>query len=216
MSYRSTALIVIIVFGILFSLFYSSAYVSTENKETLLRDLQVEREDASIVRMVKPEHVCFSADQKLLDRYPSLVQAIKMADDEAGIDSPTNGNYYTGVGVGLNKTQIFHSRNNPYAIFLYSSTPEEEVKGIIEVYAQKIYEGNPNSMGYEFYQHLVENSFNYKEPSFSVKGETSYLKYYDGRLSVVNVYTADESYRLVGSIPMQELVNTAQSMFDEK
>lgn len=436
MSYRSIALIAIIVFGILFSLLYSSAYVSTENKEKLLQELQVEREDAYIVRMTKSEHICFIADQKLLDRYPSFLPAIKMADEEAGIDATTNGNYYIGVGAGLNKTQmfplmreydfslttyldqtpnklfthqnkhltcgfsysdkyyqlaftfrslesvnrdlgfvsikidqrlvdkldspvsgtithapfnntavffneldspvtielvnkdtgeletatippnkisemrmrpdfnsldditlhyqvdeypwiegdiivsimassdcmskdvakslylqsdfdvkfpaylpsgfklacnvevldnfvveiyvnqtafdyhnktqIFHSRNNPYPIFLYSTTPEEEVAGIIEIYAQKIYEGNANSTGYEFYQDIVENPLNLKEPSFSVIGDTSYLKYYDGQLSVVNVYTGDESYRLVGTIPMQELVKTAQSMFDKK
>lgn len=396
----------------------------------------MEKENASIVRMIKPEHICFSADQTLLDRYPTLVQDIKMADEEAGIDATTYGNYYIGVGAGLNKaqmfslmrehnfnfttyfdqtpnklfthqnklltcgfsysdkyyqlaftfrslesvnrdrgyvpikidqrlvdkldspvsgaythapfnntavffnkldspitielvnketgvletvtipsnkisdialrpdfnslddvtlhyqieeypwiegdiivsimtssdcmskevvkslylesdfdvkfpaylprgfrlacnvevldnlvveiyvnqtaidyhnrTQIFHSRNNPYPIFLFSSTPEEGVAGIIEIYAQKIYEGNANSTGYEFYQDIVENSSNLKEPVFSVKDDTSYLQYYDGKLSVVNVYTEDESYRLVGAIPMPELVNAAQSMLDKK
>jgi hypothetical protein len=432
-SYRSTALIVIVLFGLLFALLYSSAYSITENKEQLLKELQVERADAYVARMIQVDHTCFSADQ-IIDRYPSLVQAIKMADEEAGIDATTDGNYYSGVGVDLsktemlsflrnydfnlttnleqtpnrlfthqykhltcgfsfsnkyyqlaftftslesvdrergyvpiiidqrlvdkldspvtgalthgpfnntavffnkldspvtielvnsdigvletvtippskmselritpdfnslddvayhyhvqeypwiegdiivsivassdcmnkdvakslyfqsdfdvkfpaylpsgfklacnvevldnlvveiyvnqtaidyhNKTQIFHSRNNPYPVFLYSSTPEAEASGIIEIYAQKIYEGNANSTGYQFYQELV-NSSNDKEVSFTVIGDISYLKHYDGRLSVVNVYTYDESYRLVGTIPMQELVRTAESMFDE-
>jgi hypothetical protein len=434
-SYRSTALITLVVFGILFALLYSSAYVSTKNKETLLLYLQSGRADSYIARMVNPEDVCFSADQRLLDRHPSLVRAIDMADEQAGIHATTDGNYYNGVETGLSKTemlsflreynfnlttsleqtpnklfthqnkyltcgfsysdkhyqlafsftslesvnrdrgyvpimidqrlvdkldspvtqafthapfnntavffnklgstvtvemtnkdtgdletvtirpnkmsdmritpdfnslddiayhynvmeypwiegdiivsiaassdcmnkdvakslyfqsdfdvkfptylpsgfklacnvevldnlvveiyvnqtaidyhkktQIFHSRNNPYPIFLYSSTPKVEAAGIIEIYAQKVYEGNANSTGVQFYQELEENS-NYKQPSFSVIGETSYLTYYDGQLSVVNVYMEDESYRLVGIIPMHELVSTAQSMFEKQ
>lgn len=113
MGWHSHALISILVFGILFSLIYisDSKIIATFNeKAALIRDLQsASRADAYISRMINPENICPKVDQETLEKYPALLQGINEADELAehrprpGIN---DGNYYSGVGLYLNKTQM--------------------------------------------------------------------------------------------------------------
>jgi hypothetical protein len=100
------------VFAILFSLVYlsDSDIVKSSKKQMLIQELQTAtRANAGVSRMIEPDNICFTVDQRILDKYPSLADSIKQADTWAQIDIKTDsryGNYYSGVGLNLNKTQM--------------------------------------------------------------------------------------------------------------
>jgi hypothetical protein len=109
-GWRSGLLVVILVFAILFSMIYFSGIMASSEKERQIEQLQTAtRADAGISRMTKPENICFTVDQKFLDKYPAFVESINEADYLAEIDNKTNssyGNYYSNVALGLNKNEM--------------------------------------------------------------------------------------------------------------
>lgn len=123
----------------------------------------------------------------------------------------TATDYHTSKG-------IMHSRDNPYPFYLYSSMPEEEVKGIVQVHAQKYYlnSENPRKIGYHAYLSMLNNTSGYRtNPQFidDDSNGISYLTYKEGKyLSVVDVLTNDESYRVIGALPMDEVMRIAKSL----
>lgn len=105
-----------------------------------------------------------------------------------------------------------HSRNNPFPIFLYSSTPDEEANGIIEIYAEKQYEGNQMDPLRESYQNLLAKPGILKGVEFVEEKDIAYLSYHEGKLSVISVATKDDGYRLTGMMSMDELMQIAKSL----
>jgi hypothetical protein len=122
------------------------------------------------------------------------------------------------------KSGAMSSRDNPYPFYLYAGMPEEQVEGIVQVHAQKYYvpSENPREMGYSVYQSMLNDTaagIGYRtNPHFfnDDVNNTSYLTYNEGKfLSVVNVLMSDESYRVVGALPMEEVMKIAKSLSEE-
>jgi hypothetical protein len=66
MSYRSTTLIAIVVFGILFSLLYSSSFFANQSAEKTYQLLASKRAELDVYRLRTPEDLCFKLeDQKI-------------------------------------------------------------------------------------------------------------------------------------------------------
>lgn len=120
------------------------------------------------------------------------------------------------------KTGAMSSRDNPYPFYLYAEMPEEQVKGIVQVHAQKYYgtSENPREIGYSAYQSMLNDTaanISYRtNPQFFDDSDatgTSYLTFKEGKyLSVVDVLMSDESYRVVGALPMDEIMKIAKSL----
>jgi hypothetical protein len=132
--------------------------------------------------------------------------------------------YVNQTAVDHDKSKgIMYSKDNPYPFYLYGSMPEEEVKGIVQVHAQKYYIGseNPREQGYSVYQSMLNNTAfsGYRtNPQFfdDDANGTSYLTFNEGKyLSVVDVLTSDESYRVVGALPMDEIMKMARSLSED-
>ncbi len=138
MGWRSSILIVILVFGILFSMMFVSGLIASARQDMQMKELQAAtRVNAGISRMIEPENICFTIDQKFLDKYPAFGDSIDEADYWAEIDIKTNssyGNYYSGVGLYLDKNealslvgtyhadffnQTIHSLNTPDGRFTH-------------------------------------------------------------------------------------------------
>jgi len=106
---RSSVLMVILVFGILFSLMYVSGVMASARKDMQMKDLQAApRVYASISRMIEPENICFTIDKEFLDKYSTFPSSIDEADYWAEIYIQTDrsyGNYYSGVGLHLNRNE---------------------------------------------------------------------------------------------------------------
>lgn len=66
MSYRSIGLIAILVFGILFSLLYSSSYIANLKDELVDDSLASKRAEFTIYRLRTPENTCFTIDDQKL------------------------------------------------------------------------------------------------------------------------------------------------------
>jgi hypothetical protein len=128
--------------------------------------------------------------------------------------------YYTSKG-------MMHSERNPYPFYLYSSTPQEEVKGIFQVHAMKLYDGDGKEQDarkqlLESYQSMLNQTAQYplstpiSNPEFiesDENGATSYLIYNQGKfLATVEVAVGSEKYTVVGSLPMEEMMNIAKSL----
>ncbi len=121
------------------------------------------------------------------------------------------------------KSGAMSSRDNPYPFYLYPGMPEEQVEGIVQVHAQKYYAPTENQRdtGFSAYQSMLNDTaanIGYRtNPQFfndrDGANSTSYLTYNEGKfLSVVNVLTSDESYRVVGTLPMEEVMKIAKSL----
>lgn len=125
----------------------------------------------------------------------------------------TASDHYRGKGVT-------HSRGNPYPFYLHGSMPEEDVKGLVHVHAQKHYFENAREQGYAMYQYMLNNTqsrFATNPQFFELGGDNSsnisYLTFSEGEfLSVVIVLAEDESYRLVGALTMDEMMKIAESL----
>jgi hypothetical protein len=115
---------------------------------------------------------------------------------------------------------MMHSRGNFYPFYLHGSMPEEDAKGIVQVHAQKHYFENAREQGYAMYQYMLNNTWSgfATDPQFFELGgdssnNISYLTFSEGKfLSVVVVLAEDESYRLVGALPMDEMLRIAESL----
>jgi hypothetical protein len=122
----------------------------------------------------------------------------------------TATDYHTGKG-------IMYSMDNPYPFYLTGSMPEEEVKGLVQVHAQKYYHNSedPRQTGYDSYLRMVNNTIGYTTNVQFIEdvGGVSYLTYNEGKhLSVVDVLTADESYRIIAALPMDKVMKIATSL----
>jgi hypothetical protein len=109
---RATSSVVVfaLALGAMFVLLYFSMYMEAERKDRLIEELQWRRAEASISRMIEPENICFAADdQAVIEKYPSLLQSIREADQAAQLDERSGtryGNYYSGTGAGLDKASM--------------------------------------------------------------------------------------------------------------
>lgn len=123
-GYRSTILIAVLAFGILFSLLYSSSFLANQNKEQFYQVLTSKRADIEVYRLRAPQNICFELGDETLTRVDqsmaqepsatrdSLSRAIKSADTDAQTDQQMEeqllmpkeyfeqmGNRYTGEGL---------------------------------------------------------------------------------------------------------------------
>ena len=123
MGWRSSIVIVSLVFGILFSMIFVSGAVTTARQDIQIKELQgAPRTYAEIARTIEPENnICFIVDQQFLDKYPDFRDSINEADYWAEIDIKTNssygGNYYSGVGLDLNRAEILSLANAYHRVF---------------------------------------------------------------------------------------------------
>lgn len=132
-SYRSATLIAILVFGILFSLSYSSSFFANQNLEGTYQVIGSKRVELEIYRLRTPEDVCFNLDDQKLKEIDgaimasydpaegtgdSLSAAIRDADSSAVSDEQMEeqlkppmeyfesmGNRYTGRGLYFEKAE---------------------------------------------------------------------------------------------------------------
>jgi hypothetical protein len=65
-SYRSIALILITVFGVLFSLLYSSSLMAIQNNDKFYQILASKRADIEVYRLRTPQNICFDMDSERL------------------------------------------------------------------------------------------------------------------------------------------------------
>ncbi len=120
MGYRSAVLIVILVFGMVFSMLYFSSLLASQNTERFYQMLASKRADVEVYRLRVPQNICFELDEETLVKVDqsmaqeppatrdSLSRAIKSADADALTDqqmeeqvpeySAQIGNRYTGEG----------------------------------------------------------------------------------------------------------------------
>jgi hypothetical protein len=119
---------------------------------------------------------------------------------------------------------VMRSKGNPFPYYINGGMPEEEVKGIMQIHAQKYYieSENPRKQAYSAYLSILNNTANdYRtNPKFFDTGKdansTSYLTFTEGRyLSTADVLTANEGYRVVGALPMDETMKIAKSLSAE-
>ncbi len=102
----SAILIIVLVFGLLFSLLYVSTFVAGQNSNSLYTILETKKAEASLNRLINPEPVCFTLDNATLVKYSFLSDLIKEAI--ADLSPPANplSNRYDGFGTGVNATDI--------------------------------------------------------------------------------------------------------------
>jgi hypothetical protein len=117
---RSAAVIIAIVFSVLFSLLYLSSWALEINKERQYQVLASKRADLEVSRLRMPQNICFELDDDLLivdqgknpEDATRLARAIKDADTDAKSDQAMEeqlrppkeyyerrGNLYTGEGL---------------------------------------------------------------------------------------------------------------------
>lgn len=105
---RSAALIIVLVFGLLFSLMYAST-IASQNSNSLYTILETKKAEASLNRLINPEAVCFTLNNDALGKYASLSRLIIEADniaDEPVPPSNPSSNKYDGFGTSVNATEI--------------------------------------------------------------------------------------------------------------
>jgi len=122
---------------------------------------------------------------------------------------------------------LFRSRGNPFPFYLYSSTPDQEVRGIFQVHAMKLYgvsgEGqDAQKILKTYYQYLLNQTSQQYPQSILIqnlqfierdKDGRTYLTYNDGAfLSTVEVATGSDRYRVTGGLPMDEMLAIAKSL----
>ena len=161
MSYRSTALIAVLVFALLFSLLYSSSLVATKNAEEFYQVLSEKRADLEIYRLRIPQNICFELDSEILravdqgmaGQQPyyddSLSKAMERADIDAQMDHEMEaqmqmpqeyfeqmGNRYTGEGLRLERAEAIVPFLRAYDGKLDHLITRMETRGIVDTVHQ--------------------------------------------------------------------------------
>lgn len=105
MSYRSTLLIVIVVFGILFSLLFASPFLTRQASADYYRILESKKADASLFRLVNQEETCFTLQRDDLADFEFLSTLVREADTFVNDSFPSiHENRYDGFGMGVSSS----------------------------------------------------------------------------------------------------------------
>ncbi|HXG07217.1 MAG TPA: hypothetical protein VNI77_07830, partial [Nitrososphaera sp.] len=107
MGWRSTTLIIILVFAVLLTLLYISPIASKQNSDEFYRVLESKKVDASLFRLVRPEATCFSLSDNDLGQSSFLSVMMEQADSFVNDQLPMiHGNRYDGYGMPVNSTDV--------------------------------------------------------------------------------------------------------------
>ncbi|HEX7032896.1 MAG TPA: hypothetical protein VF172_07845 [Nitrososphaera sp.] len=105
MGYRSTILIIVLVFGVLFSLVFSSPYLTRQAGADYFRILESKKADASLSRLVNQEETCFDLRDEDLADFEFLSTLIGQADTFSNDSFPSiQGNRYDGFAMEVNSS----------------------------------------------------------------------------------------------------------------
>lgn len=105
----------IAIFGIIISVFLFSQYnISSQQNVKLQSQYYDEMQNAevrsSIARLVKPENICFVADDTIFSKFPTFLTAMDDADNLAAHDISTNlpilENSYSATSASLTNNQV--------------------------------------------------------------------------------------------------------------
>jgi len=158
-SYRSTALIVIIVFVILFSLLYSASFIAIQNAEGFYQIIASKRADLEVYRLRTPQNICFELDNKILDEVDQMMaweqggtgdtlsRAINSSDGDAESDQQLEqqmerqgnlpkeyfeqmGNRYSGEGLRLQEAKAILPFIKAYESKLNHTIIHKSVRGV--------------------------------------------------------------------------------------
>ena len=107
MGWHSSILIVILVFGILLTFFYLTPFASKQHSNELYRVLASKKVDASLFRLINPETVCFSLQDKDLKQSSFISVMMEQADSSVSDQLfRMQGNRYDGYGMPVNSTDV--------------------------------------------------------------------------------------------------------------
>ncbi len=180
MSYRSTALIVIAVFGILFALLYSASLIAIQNVEGFYQVLASKRTDMEVYRLRTPQNICFDLDSRKLDEVDlimaqdrggagdTLSRAIKSSDGDAESDQQMEqqgnlpkeyfeqmANRYTGEGLRLKDAKAILPLIKAYESKFNHTVTHKSIRGVsddIHQYSCNFsYDGKYYGLGMKFY-----------------------------------------------------------------
>lgn len=107
MGWRSTTLIIILVFAILLTFLYISPFASKQNSDEFYRVLESKKVDVSLFRLVRPEAICFTPNYNDLKQSSFLSVMMEQADSFVNDQLPIiHGNRYDGYGMPVNSTDV--------------------------------------------------------------------------------------------------------------
>jgi hypothetical protein len=185
---RSSALIIILVFGLLLSFLYISPSLRKENFIDFYRVLESKKVDASLYRLINPEPVYLSLQDKDLKQYGFLPVMMEQADsfvDDVRLPD-AQGNRYDGFGMGVNSTD---------AVSLIRAF-EENFNQTIE---------NKVTRGYLDDTHLYDCNFEYNEKQYYLRLEFHSLTALDGFSGFVPIsVTSKGAIATVSSARLQD------------
>jgi len=102
------------IFGIVISVFLYSQYMPNQQNIKLQLQYYDEMQNAevrsSMARLVKPENICFVADNTIFSKFPTILTAMDDADNLAERDIstkfPIHENSYSATGISLTNNQV--------------------------------------------------------------------------------------------------------------
>lgn len=106
---RSTVLVIVTVFGLLFSLLYASTVIANQHSDALFAILESKKAEASLFRLKNPEPVCFTLHDISPGDHPFLMDLIKQADSMADSPEPSYDNLtnrYDGFANGVDAADV--------------------------------------------------------------------------------------------------------------
>lgn len=102
-------LVYLVVMGTLFSLLYSSNYITARNKEKMFQGLRAASVTGDITPLSNPRPSCIKADQQFLNENPEIENAIRELEEMNREAISTGGDelpYGTGVYMGSEALHI--------------------------------------------------------------------------------------------------------------
>jgi hypothetical protein len=104
-GWGSTVLILVLAFGVLLSFLYTSSLIQIDRSNDFYRVLGSKKIDASLFRLVSPETICFSLQDKDLKQFGFLPVLMEQADSFVSDQAPSiHDNRYDGFGMPVNAT----------------------------------------------------------------------------------------------------------------